>query len=327
MSSSQRLSVALCTYNGGRFLTAQLDSLVAQTRPPDELVACDDRSDDQTVPLLEEFAKRSPFAVRIVRNETRLGATKNFEKAIGLCTGDAIATCDQDDVWKSEKLSFSLSALEEKPNCGLVFTDAEVVEEDLRPRGHSMWDAIQFRPPARQQVREGRAFEVLLRQWVVTGATMLFRSKFRPYVLPIPSQWTHDAWIAFVVSAMAPVAMVERSTILYRQHANQQIGGKRLTWRELYEIARNTGPDYFRLSYDRCLQAQQQLRALSPKLLDQQFLRLIDRKVDHQKRRLAIAESSSRIQKIRWAGRELLTGGYQRFAPSTCAHAMKDMLM
>jgi glycosyltransferase involved in cell wall biosynthesis len=322
-----RLSVALCTYNGCRFLPAQLDSFIAQTRQPDELVACDDASDDESASLLEEFARRAPFTVRVVRNQARLGPTKNFEKAIGLCTGDVIATSDQDDIWVPEKLSLSLAALEQTPRRGLVFTDAEVVEEDLRPRGHSMWDAIQFRPPARRQVREGRAFEVLLRQWVVTGATMMFRAGYRAQCLPIPPEWTHDGWIALIVSAMAPVAMIEQRTLLYRQHAAQQIGGKRLTWRELYQIARNTGPEYFRLHYERFLLAQQRLWAIAPGLADPRLVQLMDRKVDHQRRRLAISESSSRAKKIWWAGRELLAGGYQRFTPSTCAHVAKDMLL
>jgi len=322
-----RVSIALCTYNGARFLGPQLDSYLAQTRLPDELVACDDGSEDNSVAILEDFVARAPFPVRIVRNETRLGSTKNFEKAIGLCSGDLIATSDQDDIWMPGKLALSLAALDRMPKPGLVFTDAEVVEEDLRPRGHSMWDAIDFRPAARCKVREGRAFEALLRQWVVTGATMMFRSELRPAILPIPLQWTHDGWTALIISAMAPVAMVERPTLLYRQHAGQQIGGRRFTWRELYEIARNTGTEYFRLHYERFRLAQQRLWALSPKLADQRLVRLIDLKVDHQRRRLAIAETQSRTKKIWWASRELLTGGYQRFAPSTCAHAAKDMLM
>ncbi len=327
MPPSSRLSVALCTYNGGRFLPAQLDSLLAQTRQPDELVACDDGSTDQTLSLLDDFARRAPFAVRVVRNEARLGATKNFEKAIGLCSGEVIATSDQDDVWLPEKLAATLAALDRTPRCGLAFTDAEVVEEDLRPRGHSMWDAIQFRPPARRQVRDGRTFEVLLRQWVVTGATMMFRAELRPHVLPIPPGWMHDGWTALMISAMAPVAMVERRTVLYRQHAAQQIGGKRLTWRELYEKARQIGPDYFRLHYERFLQAQQRLWSLPPGVADQRLVSLVNQKVDHQRRRLAIAETSSRAKKIWWASRELLTGGYRRFAPSTCAHLAKDVLL
>ncbi len=95
-----------------RCLEPQLASLLAQTRLPDELVACDDGSTDGTVSILEAFARRAPFPVRIERNDVRLRSTRNFEKAIGLCTGDLIATSDQDDVWLPEKLALCEAAID-----------------------------------------------------------------------------------------------------------------------------------------------------------------------------------------------------------------------
>jgi glycosyltransferase involved in cell wall biosynthesis len=322
-----RLSIALCTYNGDRFLRHQLDSFVAQSRRPDELVVCDDGSADGTVAMLERFAREAPFRVHVIRNAARLGPTKNFEKAIGLCTGDLIATGDQDDVWLPDKLALSVAAIETAPRRGLIFTNADIVEEDLRPRGHPMWDAISFGPAAQRRVRQGFAFEVLLRQWVVTGATMMFRSEFRPCVLPIPEQWTHDGWIALIVSAMAPIGMIADSTVRYRQHAAQQIGGKKLGWRELYQLARMTGPPYFRLAHERHVLARERLYSLAARMQDKSYLERIDRKVAHQKRRLAIAESPSRAKRILWALDELRRGGYRQFAPSTVAHVVKDMLL
>src|SRR5713101_1538304 len=99
------LSVAMCTYYGARFLQEQLESIAAQTRLPDELVVCDDRSADGSVEIVRNFAKSAPFPVQLEINETNLGAIKNFEKAIGLCEGETIALADQDDIWKPQKLS------------------------------------------------------------------------------------------------------------------------------------------------------------------------------------------------------------------------------
>ena len=324
---SARVSVALCTYNGARFLDPQLDSFATQTRLPDELVVCDDGSTDDTVAILERFKNRAPFPVRIFSNETRLGSTKNFEKAIGLCTGDLIATSDQDDVWLPEKLALSQAALARDPRCGLVFSDADVVDDDLRSRGHRMWDAIHFGRLARRRVRIGRGFEVLLRQWVVTGATMMFRADYRPCILPIPDNWVHDGWIAFIIGAMARVSSVECSTLKYRQHAAQQIGGKKLGWKERYELARAMGPPYFRLAHERFVLAQERLHVFAPRVRDQRFLAMIDRKVEHQRRRLAIAESRSRWQRVRWALGEFLCGGYQRFSAPACPHFIKDLIL
>ena len=99
-----RFSVAMCTYNGARFVAEQLESVAAQTRPPSELVVCDDRSTDGTARLVEQFAARAPFPVRLFVNERNLGSTANFGRAVTLAEGDLVALCDQDDVWRPEKL-------------------------------------------------------------------------------------------------------------------------------------------------------------------------------------------------------------------------------
>jgi glycosyltransferase involved in cell wall biosynthesis len=320
-----RISVALCTFNGDRFLAPQLESLPAQSRRPDELVVCDDGSTDATLDIVTSFAARAPFPVRIERNATRLGSTKNFEKAIGLCTGDLIATCDQDDVWLPDKLALCEAAIGAAPGRGLVFTDSEVVDDELRSLGHTMWDAIRFGQLARRRVRQGRAFDVLLRQWVVTGATMMFRAEYRPVVLPIPDTWVHDGWIAFIIGALAPIGFVERPTLKYRQHSAQQIGGKKLGFRDLYRKAREVGPAHFRLDFERFRLAHEHLRRLGGDLRDATILGRVARKVEHQRRRLAIAEAPARWRRVVWTLEELLRWGYQRYSPTT-SHFIKDML-
>jgi len=323
---SRRISVALCTYNGARFLDAQLESILAQTRQPDELVACDDGSTDETVPILERFRQRTPFAVRIERNPSTLGSTKNFEKAIGLCTGDLIATSDQDDIWLPEKLALCEAAFSADPTLGLVFSDAEVVDEELRPLGHTMWDAIHFGKAYRRRVRSGGSFEILLRQWLVTGATMMFRADLRSLVLPIPPIWIHDGWIATISGALSPVGLVERSLVKYRQHAAQQIGGKKLTLRELYKKAREIGPPQYRLAYEQFILARDRLQTFTERLRSQAFLPMLDGKVRHQRRRLDISECKSRVRRVLWTLGELFRGGYTRYSPNT-RHFIKDMFL
>src|SRR5215208_90703 len=113
--------VAMCTYNGAQFVAEQLDSIAAQTRRPDELVVCDDGSDDATPEIIREFAHRASFPLRFYVNETNLGSTRNFERAISLCEGDFIALADQDDVWLPEKLERLERALADE-NIALAFT-------------------------------------------------------------------------------------------------------------------------------------------------------------------------------------------------------------
>ena len=126
-----KISVAMCTYNGARFVGEQLESIAAQTRPPDELVVCDDCSEDTTSQIVRDFATATPFPVQLVVNESIHGSTRNFEKAISLCSGDVIALSDQDDVWRNHKLATIERCFSEDARIGLVFSDAEVVDERL----------------------------------------------------------------------------------------------------------------------------------------------------------------------------------------------------
>src|SRR5262249_24400476 len=118
-----RISVAMCTYNGAEFLRAQLQSIITQSRPPDEIVICDDRSTDDTQNLLERFASELPVPIKLHINDQNLGSVKNFERAINLCTGDVIALSDQDDVWRNDKLQRFETVLNNSPAAGLVFSD------------------------------------------------------------------------------------------------------------------------------------------------------------------------------------------------------------
>ena len=221
-----KISIAMCTYNGAAFLPAQLQSIIAQSRPPDEIVICDDVSTDNTRALLEKFAAESSIPVTLHFNDQNLGSVKNFEQAIKLCTGDVIALSDQDDVWRSDKLHLFESVLNNSPAAGLVFSDAAIVDEDLRPLNRRMWDEIGFDAHKRKLVRTGRALEVLITGWTVTGATLAFRSRFVKLSLPIPDEiaMIHDGWIALTIAAVADVVALDEPLIQYRQHAQQQIG-------------------------------------------------------------------------------------------------------
>ncbi len=224
-----RLSVALCTFNGERFLPEQLASIRAQGRLPDELVACDDGSTDGTVALLRAFAAESPFRVRVEVNPARLGSSDNFARAVSLCTGDLIALCDQDDVWRHDKLGTLAAALAADPGASFAFSDADAVDEAGKPLGYTLWKAIRFGWVERRRFAAGAGFECLLRRYRVTGATLLFRAAPRDLVLPVPPGWVHDAWFGLVMTAIGRGIPVAEPLIQYRQHAGQQHGAARRT--------------------------------------------------------------------------------------------------
>jgi len=222
-----KISVAMCTYNGARFLGPQLDSLVSQARQPDEVVICDDQSEDETAEFVRSWARQTPFPVNFRVNDRRLGVVGNFNKAISLCSGDLIALADQDDVWLSYKLSDTERAFEDQPKLGLWFSDGRLVDEEQQPLPITLWQAFRLDKHWQEHVTGPLRLARLLRRSVVTGATMTFAARYKPLVLPAPEDcpgYIHDRWIATLIAAVAPSACSPRPSILYRQHSGQVRG-------------------------------------------------------------------------------------------------------
>jgi glycosyltransferase involved in cell wall biosynthesis len=223
-----KISIALCTYNGEKFLQDQLESIATQTRLPDELVVCDDRSSDRTLEILEKFRDKAPFPVHIHQNKTNLGSTKNFAQAIDLCSGDIIVLSDQDDVWKPAKLETLEKAFLDHPEVGYVFSDGDLVNDSLQPIGRTIWESNQFYGETYSRYVNGEQLLCFLRWQIVTGATMAFRARLKEYLPPFPEHkiWIHDGWISVVGSSIGEIGLpLKESLVLYRQHDRQQMGG------------------------------------------------------------------------------------------------------
>jgi glycosyltransferase involved in cell wall biosynthesis len=224
-----KFSVAMCTYNGARYVQEQFDSIAAQTRPPDELIVCDDVSQDETVKIAQSFARTSSFPVRVKVNETTLGSTRNFDQALSLCEGDLIAFSDQDDVWMPQKLREIEKRL--LNGAALAFTNGDIVDSSLRSLGRSVWQAVRFGPKEQAQFANGAAFEVLLDHNVVSGCAMAFRAEFKALVRPIPDGLRHDGvpvlhdwWTAILIAAVSELSVIDEQLVKYRQHERQQLG-------------------------------------------------------------------------------------------------------
>jgi glycosyltransferase involved in cell wall biosynthesis len=218
-----RISVAMCTFNGGRYLQEQLESIALQSRLPCELVVCDDRSTDDTLAILKRFQTEAPFTVKVIQNSLRLGSTRNFDQAIGLARGGLIALCDQDDRWAPTKLERLSRALEENPFLGGVFSDANLIDGDGRQMGLRLFARHKF-TPAKQRDFVARPTSTLLKHDVVTGATLVFRAAIRRYCSPIPASWVHDGWLAWMIALHSRLGLVGDPLIDYRIHGGQQLG-------------------------------------------------------------------------------------------------------
>lgn len=128
-----KISIALASYNGARFIREQLDSFARQTRLPDEVVVSDDMSTDETRAIVEAFALEAPFTVKLHVASERLGYTDNFQRAISLCQGDLIFLSDQDDVWFDTKLEVVTARYEARSDVHVVINDQIMTDGQLRP--------------------------------------------------------------------------------------------------------------------------------------------------------------------------------------------------
>ena len=232
-ATAARVSVALGTHNGARFLGEQLDSILRQTVPVAEIVLSDDASGDGTVELAQQLiAERSatdaatPELV-VLRNPVALGVTANFEQAISAASGDLIALSDQDDVWHPDRVARAVAEFAARPEVDLVAAEARLVDDAGAPLGASLFETLGVDAATRERLVSA-PLEELLKRNVVTGATMMVTRRLVQRAVPFPASWVHDEWLAVVASVGGGLAVVDEPVIDYRQHGGNQIGVSRL---------------------------------------------------------------------------------------------------
>ena len=220
------VSVALATYNGAQYLRDQLDSIYNQTYKNIEVIVCDDCSVDDTVNILKEYKKR--YGLKFCVNEQRLGFVKNFEKAIGLCKGDYIALCDQDDIWMPEKIETLIKNINGHP---IICSDLILVEKNNNVVDTSLYRHVDLRFYSQDQ------FKYLVNSNFVVGCTTLFQSYLKNYILPFPENIPfHDWWIALVASTMGNIIFYAEPLVRYRYHGNNNSKtGKRNIVNSIFE--------------------------------------------------------------------------------------------
>lgn len=247
------LSVVLCTFQGERWLPDLLASIGAQTRLPTELVVFDDGSDDRSVAIVEEFARSTPIDVRVTRNDVRVGSTRNFERALAASRGEVVALADQDDVWYPQKLETMCIEFELDPTISMVFSDADLIDENGTPLGRRLWRTRLVDRTLRRHAVVSE--DLLARRALTTGCTMAIRRRAINAARPFPDEidapeaiMRHDRWLSLVAAAVGIVRALPEPLLAFRVHPSQEtgvlVGGQlhRALWRATTSVAsRATG--------------------------------------------------------------------------------------
>ncbi len=212
-----KISVCMATYNGAQFVNRQLKTVLPQLGPEDEVIIIDDRSNDNTVEIINELNDKRIF---IHVNEKNLGAIKSFEKAISFATGDILFLCDQDDLWEDNKVEVVLKAFKEE-SADLVLHDATVVNGNLEVINPS-WNDYNH-----NNIRQGIYGNILKNAY--TGAFMAFKKDLVPLILPFPDIIEmHDQWIALVcMMKKKKIIFIDKPLMKYVRHGGNVTGMKK----------------------------------------------------------------------------------------------------
>ena len=235
--AATRVAILLSTYNGERFLEAQLDSLLAQTHKNIIIVMRDDGSTDSTRAILQRYADAHPALFHQLEddgcNRRPSGSFSllceyvlNRSDSLGLKRNSLVACfCDQDDVWATDKVEKSVTALlaaeaGDKTKPVLVHSDLRVVDASLKPIAPSFvrYQGLEI---------ERREFAHLAVSNLVTGCTACFNGALLDIALPVPKRAImHDWWLAMAATAFGDLVYLDETPIAYRQHEDNAVGAK-----------------------------------------------------------------------------------------------------
>lgn len=220
------IDILLATYNGEKYIEEQINSIINQTMNNWFLYIKDDCSTDNTLKIVLDYEKKYSDKIKVIKSDIRLGSAKdNFFSMLKLSSQKYTMLCDQDDVWKIDKIEKTyncIKATEEEYGQIpiLVHTDLEVVDEKLNKIADSFFEMQNLNYKCDK-------LNNLLVQNIVTGCSVMFNNQLRNCMSKIPKHAIiHDWWIAIVASAVGKIVFLNDKTLLYRQHSKNSVGAK-----------------------------------------------------------------------------------------------------
>lgn len=206
LRSNELVSVPICTFNGERYLARQIDSVLSQSHSNLEIIVSDDASKDGSVDLLSSYSRRDG-RLKYSVNEVNRGFSENFSRAISACSGRFICPCDQDDIWRPEKVSTLLSAI---GSYDAVYCDSEMIDQDERPLGRKL--------SQERGMYAGSDPLAFLLTSCASGHAMMFKRDLLERARPFPAGIYYDWWLAIVAASGNGIGYVDRPCVLFRRH-------------------------------------------------------------------------------------------------------------
>jgi glycosyltransferase involved in cell wall biosynthesis len=237
------ISVVMTTYNGERWIRAQVDSIISQSRRPDEIIVADDGSHDATIEIVTELIHGSGIDLRVLdTGASPLGTVANIQRALQVVRGDIVVLADQDDIWLPDRLRRSCAEL--STGADAVFSDGLLIDDTGNRLPGTLWNRVRFDAKLRSAWRDS-PLEVLARRNVVTGATVALKATWLDAVLPIETPLWHDEWLVLIVAAMGgQIVALEQPLIAYRLHDSNAEGLSSGRWLRRIQTIRTRSLPY-----------------------------------------------------------------------------------
>jgi glycosyltransferase involved in cell wall biosynthesis len=210
----------MATYNGERFLAEQLQSILSQLSPNDEIIIVDDASQDSTCAVIDGFCDSR---IRLIQNATNRGVVASFETALQQTTGEIVFLSDQDDIWRADKVKTVLQVFRSNSAITMVVSDAVLIDQDGAVLGPSYYS---------QRGRFSDRVLTNLARCKFLGCTMAFRTEVLQKAFPFPSSrlFLHDLWIGMVNRLSGGrTQYLPDSLVSYRRHDSAATGIHRLS--------------------------------------------------------------------------------------------------
>ncbi len=220
------IQILLATYNSERFLSEQLDSLLAQSCTDFEILIRDGMSEDRTEEIINRYIRSFPGKIRFL-GKGKASACENFARLLEAARSELVMFCDHDDVWKKNKIEITLEAYKKaRIQYGentpiMVFTDSVITDENLNILSPSMMRSQHLN-------RTDFTLQKIIVQNMASGNTMLINHSLRSLALPVAKEaLMHDHWITLAAAFAGRIIYVDEAAILYRQHTSNVIGFSR----------------------------------------------------------------------------------------------------
>jgi glycosyltransferase involved in cell wall biosynthesis len=215
LSARPKISVCMATYQGERYITHQLQSILEQLSSNDEVIIVDDCSTDATCTVIKAL---QDVRIVLIRNASNQGVLRTFETALSRCSGEIVFLSDQDDLWRPNKVRTVLNAFNHDPKLMLVASDAILIDES----GNKIADSFYAQ---RGKFRSGIWSNLLIGKF--HGCTMAFRRDLLRRVLPFPpgTRAHHDTWIGCVNALIdGKTQFIAEPLVAYRRHGTNVTG-------------------------------------------------------------------------------------------------------